>query len=86
MNHHENPATLARAIGQATDLVTSVSYLEDEPNVWAINTRRNIYFLGDSKGFFEWQDATGEVTGETLSTEPKAIAQMFGIWLDELEG
>lgn len=84
MNQHKNPKVLARAIGLASDFVTAVNY--EDQSTWVIHTKRNIYFLADANGFFEWQDPIGEFTGETKSTSTEFVARAFAIWLSQIEG
>jgi hypothetical protein len=83
VNHHKNPAVLARAIGKATDLVTAVSY--EYPDTWAIQTKKNYYLLGDVNGYFGWHDEEGIFSGSTEFTTAEHIALAFAVWLDQIE-
>lgn len=87
MNHHETPAILSKAIGQASKLVKSVTY--DFPAVWYIDTAEDQYALGNMDGDFGWHNIEGTKAGGYLGLEnapAQTIALAFAKWLEEVEG
>ncbi len=61
------------------DTTKSVSW--EYPDYFMIETSWGDYALGNVNGPIGWNDFDGYTEGETMETEPKAIATAFRAWL-----
>ena len=78
----DDPKAMVTALKRQS-MVFGVSH-EEWTNTFYIRTTKGEFAFGDINGFYAWHDEDGVIAGETQEVTREAIANAFGLWLENL--
>jgi hypothetical protein len=84
MQVQDNPKAMVTALKRQRG-VLGVSY-EEWDGTYYVRTTKGQFAYGDINGFYAWHDEDAIICGQTSEITRDAIANAFGLWLENLGG